>query len=681
MSETRLRGPISFSSGFRGDSFTTAGAGISDRKAVPYPSPFFDIAHTYLPYTIKGLFRYCRYYFLTNPLIFAVASKMSEYPVTDLVYQSEEEELRRRYQRLFEDVLDIKMTQIECGLDLNVYGNCFLSIRYPFIKYLKCQHCGGQFKASESRYRFVGLKFRLSCPACGHDGDAIAKDVYIKSISDIRLVRWNPEYVDVEGNELTKDFSYYLHIPPQTKNDILLGKREVIESIEQPFIEAVRLQKAVKFYGEGIHHLRRPSITWKDSCYGIPLLLPVLKDTFYLQILRKAQEAIVSQHIVPLRILFPQPGTETSDPMRMTKLPTWVGRIEDEIAKWRRDSNYIPVLPLPIGQEMIGGDGKALLLFQEQKILADQIIAGMGVPQEFIYGGLSYAGSSVSMRMLENQFISYRSKMLRILRIVANRIAAYMEWPSIDLDFTPFRMADDLQRTSLHFQLNQANRLSSRTMLEIAGFDYDEEMRQLEEEKKKERGLMEADQLSQATIQGKAQAIAMGFQMKAQQSAEQSAMAAGWAPLGAGPAGGGDPNAMAAGADPYQMGGDPSAMAFGDPSMAAKQATQGGAPDGTTLYPENGQPEMPSDMSSPIGGAATPGIDVNYVAMRVANEISQEPPDQQRKSLNQLQQRFPSLYELVVQLLENSTGSQQDPMDATEMPMPEQRAPRRQGGI
>ena len=38
-------------------------------QGVNYPSPFFDVAHTYLPTTVKQLFRYCRYYFMTNPLL------------------------------------------------------------------------------------------------------------------------------------------------------------------------------------------------------------------------------------------------------------------------------------------------------------------------------------------------------------------------------------------------------------------------------------------------------------------------------------------------------------------------------------------------------------------------------------------------------------------------------------
>jgi hypothetical protein len=38
----------------------------------------------------------------------------------------------------------------------------------------------------------------------------------------------------------------------------------------------------------------------------------------------------------------------------MTDLGMWRKRIEAEIHKWRQDPNYIPILPLPIGNETIG---------------------------------------------------------------------------------------------------------------------------------------------------------------------------------------------------------------------------------------------------------------------------------------------------------------------------------------
>src|SRR5690606_6737347 len=173
-------------------------------------------------------------------------------------------------------------------------------------------------------------------------------------------------------------------------------------------VEAMRRNKFIRFTDDNVFVMRRPIISQKDNGWGMPLILPVLKDAFYLQVLRKAQEAIAQEHIIPLRILFPQAGSSTSDPYTTIDLNAWKNRVEGEIAKWKYDNNYMPIMPLPIGNETIGGEGKALGLYQEMQVWSDQIVMGMGVPLEFVKGGLQYSGSNVSMRMLENMFIGYR---------------------------------------------------------------------------------------------------------------------------------------------------------------------------------------------------------------------------------------------------------------------------------
>src|SRR3989304_1619935 len=89
----------------------------SPANGVNYPSPFFDVAHTYLPNTVKQLFRWCRYYFLTNPLINATVFKLSEYPVTDIIIDHPESRVRRRWEEYFQDHLRFRAMQVEFGLD------------------------------------------------------------------------------------------------------------------------------------------------------------------------------------------------------------------------------------------------------------------------------------------------------------------------------------------------------------------------------------------------------------------------------------------------------------------------------------------------------------------------------------------------------------------------------------
>jgi hypothetical protein len=329
----------------------------------------------------------------------------------------------------------------------NCYGNAFITLHFPFNKYLICTNCKHEVLITKAAYKFRNLKYHLACDNCDTTSEAKVFDHYVKNLKGIKLIRWNPEYVRPEHNDLTGHTDYFFQVPQIVKNDIILGKRHIVESIPHIYIEAIQQSKSLRFNDDSVFHLKRPTIAQKDMGWGMPLILPVLKDTYYLQILRKAQECIAQQHIVPMRILFPQAAGASSDPYSVTDLGMWRKRIEAEIAKWRADANYIPILPLPIGNETIGGEGKALMLHQEMRAWSEQIVAGMHVPIEFVFGGLQYSGSNVSMRMLENQFLGYRlMQHVMVNDFILGRIADYMEWPRPQTRFKRFKMADDLQR-------------------------------------------------------------------------------------------------------------------------------------------------------------------------------------------------------------------------------------------
>jgi hypothetical protein len=217
----------------------------------------------------------------------------------------------------------------------NCYGNSLVSIFYPFVKMLRCTRCGFEKQASDAIYRFMNFEFHWQCEQCDHAGIAKVRDHYIKAPKGIRLLRWNPEDIDIRYNDICGEYEYYYSIPVQLKNDIIIGKKSAVESVPQLFIDALRLRKAVVFSRDNIYHFKRPTLAGKDRGWGTPLILPVLKDTFYLQVLRKAQEAIALEHIVPLRMLFPQAGSATSDPYTTVNLQDWHDQIAGELRRWR----------------------------------------------------------------------------------------------------------------------------------------------------------------------------------------------------------------------------------------------------------------------------------------------------------------------------------------------------------
>jgi hypothetical protein len=657
-------------------------------QGVNYPSPFFDVAHTYLPVTIKQLFRWCRYYFLTNPLINAVVFKMSEYPITDIVIDHKEPEVRKKWNDFYQEHLRYRAFQVESGLDYHCYGNCLISMGFPFKKYLYCQRCEFREEASriQNNWVFTNHQFRLSCPKCGNIGDAIAKDYYYKNSSGIKLIRWNPEDVEINYNDISGEYTYFYTIPQAVRNDIIIGRKDVVQGVPQVFIQALREQKGVIFSKDNLFHFRRPNLANQDRGWGIPLLLPVLKDTFYLQIMKKAQEAILLEHIVPLRILFPQAAGGTSDPYTTINLTDWRDHVAAEIARWRYDNNYIPIMPLPVGNQTIGGDGKALLLVSEIQAWSEQIINGMQVPLEFIKGGMSYAGTNVSMRMLENQFLGYILRHKALCKFIMKQVAAFTGWPEVNIRFKPFKMADDLQRKAYLFQLNQANKISDTTLLQDADLDQEEENSTMVSETDTRIEATKKQQLAMAEIQGEAQLIMSQYQVRAQQEQQKSMMS--------GPAPGepGGPEGQGTGAPGTPGGQEAGPQEASVPPELRVQSPGGGSVEAQPQQPPEGfLPNVSSQLSqgqnmSQNGGMQT---DLPTLAMQQAQLLANMNPQLQTIALNNLRAQSPEFADLVEQMLaqlgqvpRSSGGGASDGgmngAPAVDMrPLPEQRSPRR----
>lgn len=644
------------SRGRAANAFNTNGAG--------YPSPFFDIAFTYMPPTVKALFKWCRYYFMTNPLINATCFKLSEYPVTDLIIEHENPDVKNKWTEYLQDHLRYRAFQVEAGLDYHCYGNSLISVTYPFIKYLHCRSCGFQEQAKNIRDRwvFTNYGFRLSCPKCQDVGEAIAKDFPVRNASGIKLIRWNPEDVDITYNDITGEYTHFYTVPAPIRNDVVIGKKDIVEGLPQIYFQALREQKGIVMAKNNLFHLKRPGLATIDRGWGTPLLLPVLKDTFYLQIMKKAQEAILLEHIVPLRVLFPQAGSGTSDPYTTINLTDWRDHVASEIARWRMDNNYIPIMPLPIGNQTIGGDGKALLLTQEIQAWSEQIMVGMGVPREFLLGGMSYAGTNVSMRMLENAFIGYLIRHLNLVRFVMKSVASYMGWPEVKIRFKPFKMADDLQRKAYRFQLNGAGKISDQTLLADDDLSSADENELMIKESDMRLAATKKQQVALAEVQGEAQLVMMKYQAKAQQTMQAAA---------AGPVAPGEPGGPADGPT--------------DPAAAA-QGAQG-------LPPEAAQgmsSQLNAGQQMQSGQANVAGPDF---AMAQAKFIAAMDPNQQPLAVANIRSTYgPEVADLIVQALATMgitiaqsngammpgamPGQGAGPQVDTR-PLPEQRAPRR----
>lgn len=497
-------------------------ADVAGRRYQPFSNPFFDHASTYTPPTVKALFSFCRHYHLTMGIINAIDTKAAEYPVTDLIIKHSAKGVRSRWEELLLGILNYRMFQVETNMDVVVYGNAFVSPSYPFRKKLTCEHCNAEMDAIETRpnWRYINHKFWLTCPKCGQVGYAKSKDDYSPRFSELGLVRWNPEYVHVFTNESTGHVDYGLDISPDFRSQIQMGRKDLVATTPEIFLEAVRTKRSLVFDRSSVFHLRRATLG--TTQWGTPMLMPVLKDAFYMQIMKKANEALLLTNLIPQIFLFPQPATADANPFVHISLDEWRNQLRRELARQRMDPAYYAIMPFPIGHQVIGGDARQLLIMPEIRALAEMIIVGMGFPPDLVFGQGSYSGNSVSMRILENFFLSMVHSQYRLLQWVVKQFAAFLGWPAPTTHFKPFKMADDLQRMALSFQLNSAGKISDTTLLSAMDLKVEEESDLQVSEVAYRQEAIKTQLLVKAEAEGEAQVVLTKFQATAQRAAAEA---------------------------------------------------------------------------------------------------------------------------------------------------------------
>jgi len=609
---------------------------------VRYPSPWWDISNMDLPRSVKHLFKWCLYHVLVNPLVAPVVRKMAAYPITEIIIEDEPHEGFQKHKERWEDclfkTLNIDQFQLEIGLDYHGYGNALVSLLTPFHKVLTCTHCKYEERIKKLKFGevwdFKEFKFILHCPKCKMSATAKVDDVSYRSFRDLKIIRWNPADIDIDFNPITRVAEYAYNIPERVKTKILRKNKRYLEEIPQVIFQAMKEQRAVLLNPDNLYHFKAPtpSLPSSDEGWGYPPILPALKDSFYLQQMKKAQEMVLLEHMLPLDIFFPASADANANPYQMINLHDWKQRVEAEITRWKWDPNYKPIMPIPVGHQRIGGNGKALMLTQEIRAWSEHIIAGMGVPQEFAFGGLTWSGSSVSLRMLENQFSNYRSMHENFLQNwLIPRIANYMAWSEISIHLRDFKMADDMQLKQLLITLNQMKKISDKTLLAEFGRDALEESKLMEQEMQRQMQMQRTQMMYTTQIQVEASAIQMKGQMKMQEQQMKAQQKA--------------------------MGGQAVDPQTGMPMQGA----QGGGVPGT---PAQG----------PQGGQEGQSVDVRQLAEAYGKKLANMPPEQAAPILHRMSQENPQLHMLVMQAMQTNTT-------ADMRPLPEQRPPTRETGL
>ena len=422
----------------------------------PYPSPFLTLSDIQIPRTTTEIFKWCKYFYTFDPLISGAVNALANFPITEVYLEEkinsgeetyEKSETLLTYERVLYEKINIYNLLIGVGIDYYLYGNCFVF---------------GEFEMNK----------RTKKPEWKN------------------LIRLDPSKIIIDFNPATQRKSFKWMLPARIV-DICQKKqpREEYEKIPDSIKDAVIKRKAIELNPNNIYHFARPTDSMGDnSVWGTPVVVNVLKLLMYRNTLRQAQEAIAREHIVPMRVYYLNKTNEFNPEADWNNV---AASFANELQKSVRDPNYKVVSPVPVQMLSVGGEGRNLLLTPEIEQIQNEILAGMNVPREFIFGGVSYSSSSISLKILENQFITFRLLLKDFVQnfCVKKMAQARGEWKDDDdndkiltVKMSDLKMQDDVQQKQLMIDLNNGAKISNDYMYKTLGIDTEKNRAQLEKE-------------------------------------------------------------------------------------------------------------------------------------------------------------------------------------------------------
>lgn len=453
-----------------------------------FPDPFLDYSGLYTPRNLRSMLRWCELMWAHNGTYRMALERVVAYFITKVDILETSDVTKKRYQDFLNNTLNINSQLRNVGLDFIFYGNSFTTIYVPFKRYLRCKRCKLDRPIEKVPYVFTNYKFHSNCPKCNYRGEFDLIDRRTTEPDKFKIVRLSPHQMILLFHPLSHSVSYLYRIPEDFKGQIRRGTPFYVQHTPWEFIEAIKENQLFQFNDDVIFHMKEDTLAGLlNRGWGIPRALSNFKQGFYIQVLKRYNEALALDYIVPWRVITPAmpPGPLGKvDPLLHANLGDFASRIRGMIAEHRRDPLAMHSLPFPITYQVLGGEAKTLAPHELLTVGLDELLNSVGVPAELYKGTLSLQAMPTALRLFEATWPHLVSGFNNWLNWLMKHLSDTFNWEKAEAKLVPVTRADDIEARTIRLQLSAANKISDSTALAPFGIDVREEIRRMFEEQK-----------------------------------------------------------------------------------------------------------------------------------------------------------------------------------------------------
>lgn len=540
-----------------------------------FPDPFLDVATAAMPQSMRNALYWAEYIFQSCGTFRMAMERVLSYFITDVEFGDSDagEDEKDKWKEVLTETLAIPLNTQTALRNRLAYGNSFISLLVPFKRHLACPQCGSLYplrvmtENAVFKFSWTNMEFHATCPKCsigsGYTGKWRVDDKPDNEEKNLKFKHWNPHEIELLHDYYTDDVAYLWRIPEDYKSQIRRGHLYHLERVSMPVLEAIRHNQMFRFHQDVLYHMKEPSLAGvRNRGWGIPRILTNFRQIYYVQVLRRYNEAIALDYVIPFRLITPAPrpgaggggaaGAQTLDPLMSFNMGDFNTQVRQMLGRRRRDPASWNVLPFPVQYQMLGGDANALAPVDLINQGTEQLLNDAGTPVELYKGTLQLQAAPVSLRLFESTWQPLVYDANNFLRWVERQLVQVMSWQPVNSRFKRVTTADDINKQMALLQLMMGQQASGTTAFKALGLDWRAEQRQIGEEaryqaEQQARVQEEMDQAGFASEIAKGNIVPGSGGAPAMQPPGGMPMGGGGAAGGGGGAGGAMPGSAMAG--------------------------------------------------------------------------------------------------------------------------------------
>lgn len=484
-------------------------ANAGTRGMTDFADPFLMDSAMFMPRTLDSVWDYCFFLYYLNGNYRQAWKRVTSYFLTSIKAVGEEhgdQDEQRELQKVLVEDIDIFG---QCGLggqEVGAYGNSFFTHYIPFDRTLVDTRSDFPREYSlatveelgDVKYDFKKMTYNVVDPTDANKATSKRRRINLRfrdrpsrDVSRFRIVRLDPREIVLVDSPMQNRTRVVRQFSQDFLQKIKTGDPFYCNDVPIEHLEAVSNDYDFVYHPDHVFHLKMPTIHGlRNNGWGIPETMANYRALHHLQVLRRIDEAVGMDYILPFRAIVPDLKNMGDPAVFDTLLGAWKGEMGELIARRRKDPYAIHALPFPVAMQELGGGANGRMLVQAEAIEFhnNALLDSTGVPIELYKGTMQVQNMPTAMRLFEGswQFLYYAFN--KLVKWTANAVQDMRRAPRIEVELAKPTMADDLEERTIYLQLAASGEISRDRAYSALNI-----MDALEEKKKRMREDMEIE--------------------------------------------------------------------------------------------------------------------------------------------------------------------------------------------